>query len=48
MQKIKKNCSNFRHFSVLFLNKKKIVAHKTVTNCYHNIAQVEGVSSIPI
>ena len=24
-----------------------ILTHKTVTNCYHKFAQVEGVSSIP-
>ena len=25
-----------------------ILTHKTVTNCYNKLAQVEGVSSIPI
>ena len=25
-----------------------ILAHKTVTNCYHTVAQVEEVASIPI
>ena len=47
-KKIKKNSSNFRHFFVIFLNKKMILTHKTVTNCYHKFSQVDGVSSIPI
>ena len=48
LQKIKRKSSNFRHFFVIILNKKMILTHKNVTNCYHNIAQVEGLSSIPI
>ena len=48
LQKIKKNSSNFRQFFVIFLNEKMILTHKTVTNCYHKIAQVKRVSSIPI
>ena len=47
-KKNKKNSSNFCHFFVIFLNKKMTLTHKTVTNCYHKIAQVEGVSSIHI
>ena len=46
LQKIKKNSSNFRHFFHIS-QQKMILTHKTVTICYHKIAQEEGVSSIP-
>ena len=48
LQKIKKNSSNFSPFLSYFSNRKMILTHKTATNCYQNIAQIEGVSSIPI
>ena len=47
MQKNKKKVPIFAIFFA-YLNKKTIFTHKTVTNCYHKFAQLEGVSSIPI
>ena len=50
-----KNCKKLRKIVPIFAifchisqQKKMILTHKFVTNCYHKIAQVEGVSSIPI
>ena len=48
MQKVKKKKFQFSPFFCHISQQKMILAHKTATNCYHNISQVEGASSIPI
>ena len=47
-KKLRKIVPIFAIFLSYFSTKKTILTHKTVINCYHKIAQAEGVSSIPI
>ena len=42
----KKIFSISANFLSYFSTKKMIFTHKTVTNCYHKIAELEGVSYI--